>query len=354
MAKNVTLQMIADRVGVSKSTVSDVLRARKAKVKVSKTTKDKIFQAVKDLNYVPNAAARALVTGRTESVGFLLSSKTSHGLANPFYASIAAGVQAEASSKGYNCIFNCYDLSSVKEFVMPSKVRRKIVDGIVISGQIEEDVLQMFIDSGLPFILVGENADFPVEGVLSVARNLRFDWVTSFKHLCELGHRRIAVGGIETELGYLHYKQTVEEFREMWSGPEIEFLSYNCPNECGGVIEYAYKQGAEWVKSEWRPSAVIGHDQWCVGFAKAILDAGLECPGDVSIISTCDTVLCKWFRPALTAIELPLYDGGKEATSLLIDYINRDINWVEANRRSMNIWQNHKLVVRESTGVPCG
>ncbi|AQQ71763.1 Glucose-resistance amylase regulator [Limihaloglobus sulfuriphilus] len=352
MSNTVTLQVIADRVGVSKSTVSDVLRARKSKYKVSQATRDRIHQTVKELNYVPNAAARALVTGKTHSIGFLLSSRTNLGLANNYFASILSGVQAAAKEKGYSCVVNCYDMSSVKDFVMPSKVRKKIVDGIVISGRIEEDVLQMFVDSGLPFILVGESTDFTVDGILSVARDLPVDWISSFEYLAKLGHRKIAVGGLETSLGCVVFQKSIQAFREQHPEYDIEFSSYKSLNADTGIMNIAYQQGIEWAKSSERPTAVVGHDQWCVGFISAVLDSGFSCPGDISVISSCDTDLCRWFRPSITAMELPLYQGGKKAAEVLVDYIDRSITWMEANRLANQIWTNHELVIRDSTG-PC-
>lgn len=353
MAKAVTLKMIADKVGVSKSTVSDVLRSRVAKVKVSDSTKEKIFQAVKELNYEPNAAARALVTGKTHNIGFLLSSKTNHGLANNYFSSIMSGVQCASIKRGYNCFVNCYDLSSVKEFVMPSKFRRRVVDGLIISGRIEEQILQMFIDSGLPFILVGENADFPVEGILSVARNLSIDWLTTFEYLYEQGHRHIAVGGIETHLGFERYENAVKEYRSKYPDRDIEFSTYSCIDESCAVMDVAYRQGSDWKTAAGHPTAVVGHDQWCVGFMSGVIDAGYNCPDDISVVSSCDTTLCKWFRPAITAMGLPLYEGGMAAAEVLIDYIERKTNWVEANRRAATIWNDHELIVRESTGKAC-
>jgi len=352
VVKAVTLQMIADRVGVSKSTVSDVLRARVAKIKVSQATKDRIYQAVKELDYVPNAAASALVTGKTSSIGFLLSSKTNSGLANSYFASILSGVQAATKDRSYNCIVNCYDLSQIKEFVIPSKVKRKIVDGLIISGCIEEEVLQLFIDSGLPFILVGESADFPIDGILSVARNLPVDWLTAFEHLVELGHRKVAIGGLETELGYMDYKKSVLHFQEKHPDTDVKFSAYKGIGKGTDVMKTAYQQGLDWTESTDRPTAVIGHDQWCVGFTSAILDSGLSCPGDISVISSCDTDMCKWFRPSITAMELPLFDGGRKATEVLIDYIEKKTNWMESNRLAEGIWNDHELVIRNSTSAP--
>ena len=241
--------MIADRVGVSKSTVSDVLRSRNTIVKVSETTKSKIHRAVKDLNYVPNAAARALVTGKTNNIGFLLSSKTTLGLSNIYFSSIMSGVQSAAGSKGYNCVVNCYDLSSIKEFVMPSKVRRKTVDGLVISGRIEEDVLQTFIDSSLPFILVGENADFPVEGVLAVARNIAQDWMTAFEYLNELGHKHIEVAGIECHQAGELFSEVAGDFQKAHPESGIKISSFECLKPSADIMQDAYAYGRHWAES---------------------------------------------------------------------------------------------------------
>ncbi|AQQ10266.1 Glucose-resistance amylase regulator [Sedimentisphaera cyanobacteriorum] len=352
MAQNITLQNIADHVGVSKSTVSDVLRNRRGKVKVSEKTREKIHAAVKELGYIPNAAAKALVTGKTGNIGFLLSSKVNHGLANPFFASIMAGVQAGATSKGYNCIVNCYDLSTVKDFVMPSKLKRKFVDGLVISGRIEEDILQMFIDSGIPFILVGINADFPVEGVLSVTRNLKDDWKSSFDYLVGLGHRNIAVGGIETELAKQIFREAVQEYKDNSETSFVKFSNYTVPDDCNDVMNQAVLDGKKWAHTSTRsrPTAVIGHDQWCTGFMKSVFEAGYSCPQDVSILCTCDTILCKWSRPSMTAINLPMHQAGTQAACLLIDYIDRNVNWIETNRRAGDIWKVNKLTERQSTG----
>ena len=350
MTRTVTLQMIAEKVGVSKSTVSDVLRRRVGKVRVSQNTKERILQAVKELNYEPNAAARALVTGKTHNIAFLLSSKTNLGLANNYFATLMSGVQMAAKNRGYNCIVNCYDLSSIKEFVLPSKFKRRSVDGMVISGRIEEEVLQVFIDSGFPFILVGENADFPVDGVLSIARNIVTDWVTIFEYLYSLGHRHMAVGGIETVLGLEHFKVAVKQFDAKAKDRSTCIECYTSMDSTIGAMENAYQRAVKWSAMKDAPTAIIGHDQFCVGFAAGAFDSGKKCPEDFSLVSSCDTSLCKWSRPKITAMALPLFDGGRAAADLLIDYIEKNVNWLEANRKASTIWYDHELIVRESCG----
>jgi LacI family transcriptional regulator len=353
MSQRVTLRDIAQKVGVSKSTVSDVLRQRVGKVKVSENTKDKIFKTAKELEYEPNSAARALITGKTNNIGFLLSSETTLGLANTYFASLMSGVGDACKTGGYNCIVSSYDLSSVKKFVMPSKLKRRNVDGFVISGNIRNEVVQMFIDSGLPFVLVGENADFPVDGVLSVARDLAADWVKVFRYLYDNGHRHIAVGGIETERGMRLLNEAKMRFRTICGDPDVRFFAYDA-TDCAekDVFNFANNKARTWYNTKDRPTAVVGHDQWCLGFLSGVLDAGASCPADVSIISTSDTVLCQWCRPSISAVSLPLYESGKAVTDLLIKVIEKDINWIDAHEKTKTIWEDRKLVIRNSSG-PC-
>jgi DNA-binding LacI/PurR family transcriptional regulator len=349
MAKTVTLGMIAERVGVTKSTISDVLRNRVGKVKVSDRTREKIHKAVKELNYEPNVAARSLATGKTNSIGFLLSSSTTLGLANTYFASLMAGVQNSCKQRGYNCVVSSYDMSSLKNFVMPTKVRQRSVDGVVITGHVEDEVIQMIIDNGIPFALIGESTDFPLEGLLSVAQNLKNDWLNAFGYLYNLGHRHIGVGGIIRERGKRAFKKAIEEFKQKHPEDGVKFECYYNAESGMSAFDFAYEQAQGWAERKERPTAVVGHDQWCIGFLAGIKDSKFECPKDVSILSTCDTTLCQWYRPAITAFSLPLYESACEIADILIDTIEKECTWVQANQKASKLWNESELIERDST-----
>lgn len=348
MAKTVTLGMIAERVGVTKSTISDVLRNRVGKVKVSERTRERIHKAVEELNYEPNGAARALATGKTYSIGFLLSSTTTLGLANTYFASLMAGVQNSCKRRGYNCVVSSYDMSSIKSFVMPTKVRQRSIDGVVITGHVEDEVIQLFIDNGIPFALIGESTDFPLEGLLSVAQNLKADWVNAFEYLYDLGHRHIGVGGIIRPRGQRAFKRAVDEFNAKHPDTDVKFECYYNASSDKSAFDFAYDRAVEWADKKERPTAVIGHDQWCVGFLAGVKDSRFSCPEDVSVVSTCDTTLCQWYRPAITAFSLPLYESADQISDILIDIIEKKLTWVQANRKASKIWKQSKLIERGS------
>ena len=352
MSKRVTLQMIADKVGVTKSTVSDVLRKRQSKIKVSENTKKKIHQAVKDLGYEPNGVARALVTGKTHNIGFLLSFASSTCLANTFFSSLLSGVQNSTKNRGYNCVVDCCDLSSTENFMIPAKFSRKALDGIVIVGSVSTAVLKKLIENDMPFIQIVENPEFSAEKMLAVSRYHKYDWFNAFEYLTKLGHKSIAVGGLESKHDFKDYHEAVNNFNSKYSDLNVEFTSYSCPQDCSDVLEYAYQKGKQWVDLKNRPSALVGNGDWCIGFISAVLDSGLKCPGDLSVICPCDNLLCESFRPTITSIHFPVFDGGEQAASILIDYIEKKIDWEKARQLTSNIWSERKLIVRDSTSKP--
>ena len=244
-------------------------------------------------------------------------------------------------------------MTTVQSFVVPAKLRRRNVDGLVLTGNIENEVLQTFIDSGLPFILVGENTDFPKEGILAVARDLVDDWLVVFDYLYGLGHRKIAVGGIATLRGLRLFNRATDTFKKRH--PEDKDIDFQCyvdidSDSRDSAFELACKKADDWVSSSNRPTAVVGHDQWCTGFLAGVIDHGGKCPEDVSIICTCDTVLSQWCRPALTSMNIPLVESGAAVTNLLIQYIEKKINWIDANLQAKDIWKGRHLIFRDSAG----
>lgn len=348
--KKVTLQMIADKVGVSKSTVSEVLRQRKGKIQVGEATRQKILDFAQKVNFEPNAAARSLITGKTYSIGFLLSSHTNLGIANNYFATILSGVQHACRSRGYGCNVSVYDLSSIKDFVMPMKLRRRSVDAVVISGFVEEEVLQCFIQNNIPFILIGETTDFPLEGILTVARDIMSDWLKIFDYLHQLGHRHIGVGGTIGRRWHTLLDQAIAIFNGKHPNEDVVFERFNGVERDDDVFLSAFEQGKKWSKSESRPTAVVSHDQWCLGFMAGIRESGKNCPQDVSIVSSCDTILCQWAYPSITAISLPLYESGIAATEILINLIEEKITLMEAHRNAAKVLGERELIIRKSTG----
>ena len=345
----VTMSDIAARVGVSRPTVSDVLRGRAGKVKVSERTRKRILDVVKELNYAPSSVARALAIGKNHNIAFLLSSKTTLGIANDYFATLLAGVQEGCKQRGYNCQVDCYDLSSIKEFVMPSNLKSRHVDGVVISGYVEDEVVQELVDHKIPFILVGESTDFSRDRILSVSRDIVSSYVEIFEHLHSKGHTDIMVGGIVSK----HAKQLVEDSKELFLSrnkiAKVVFHEHGTFTLEQDAFECGYEQAKKWAEMSSRPTSLVSDDKFCIGFLKGIRECGFSCPEEISVVSSCDTTLCQWFEPGITAVSTYLYENGLALTNLFIDFLEDKAGWAEVNKKAAGVWKDGELIIRSST-----
>ncbi len=340
---------IAKYAGVAVSTVCDVLRQRQnGKVKISDETKNKILAAVKELDYRPQASARALVTGKTRSIGFVLSSKTPLGLANHYFASIMAGVEKYCKETGYNLLIGTNDLTTTKNFIAPDKLRSRSVDGLVVCGPVENEIVKMFITYGIPFVLVGETAEYPREEVLSVAEDMPATWYEIFDYLYKLRHRNIFVGGVNSKRVADLLETAIKKFKHDHSDKNL-IINRDEVNTQFDQIGYAAAYVNKWEQLNNKFTATIGHGHWCVGFLKGLSAAGYKCPQQMSIISTTDDVLCQYLTPSITTYCSPVYENGYVIAKLLIEYIEGNKTLDQAKKDSDTVWKRSGMIVREST-----
>ena len=353
LKSRVTIQDLAKIAGVAKSTVSDVLSERKSGTRVSQKTREKILGIAEKFNYTPQASARALSTGKTYNIGFLLSSKVTLGLANAYFSTIMAGVQQACIEQDYNCTVSSYDLSTIDNFVMPNKLRQRSVDGVVITGQVESKVIERFIEKQIPFVMVGDTTDFPLQGILAVARDMVTNWFDILTYLTKLGHRHVMIPGLFGLRSRELLSKGIELFRK--NNPSVD-LKVDVPileETEDNQFRVAFAAGEAWARRDARSraTAVVSNDQWCLGFLSAIQRSGLACPRDLSVLCPSDTSLCEWFNPAITAIDMELFEYGREASNLLIDLLEKRISLADAYRRTADSWKPGKLIIRESTGA---
>lgn len=344
-----TLKDIAQVAGLSVSTVSDVLRKRTGKVKVSEKTSKRVFALAKDLGYEPNSAAHALVTGRTCNIGFLLSDRTTLGLANYYFATYLSGVEAACKERGYACVVSAYDLSSVKNLVTPAKLRKNSVDGIIITGYVESAVLDVLARYNVPFLLLGGGVDQQKSNVLMVARDIAEEWLELFKYLYQTGCTKIGIADIEAKRIQQSLRSAISRFESQY-GDAVAFTIYEVPYDVN-QFDHAEQVAAKWLAQDpnTRPDGIISHDQWCVGFLSEIIRAGVTTPDEVSVVSTIDTVHCRHYHPRLSALAVPLFEHACDITHLFADYIEEKIDFHEAERRALQLKIKGTLVVRETS-----
>jgi LacI family transcriptional regulator len=323
---------IAKLAKVSPTTVSHAINETRF---VMPETKKRVFEAMKKLKYQPNLLARSLATGKTHTIGLVISD-----IRNPFYPELVQGVEELAVQNNYN-IFLCntdYDIEKGLKSI-GALIKRKIDGIIVASSQVDSSVIDQLIDTDVNFVLV----DWCKRNIK--ADSLYFDYKVgiseAISHLYSLGHRNICfISGPKklktAEIRMRNFIDTVKSYR----GKKINYKIL----EGNHKIEGGYDAGKKILKEKNLPTAVVcSNDLTAAGAMKAFQSERVKIPDDISIIGLDNIVLTEIVSPTLTTIELERYEIGKTAMEMLLNRIkNKDLP------KQTCIFKT-RLIIREST-----
>lgn len=346
--KRTTLKNIAEMAGVSMAAVSGVLN-NSAKINCSKDKREQILQLAKMYDYAPQSMARALSTRRTYQIGFMVSTKVTLGLANTYFSTLMAGVQHVCQQRGYLLTVTAYDLSSIEDFVIPQKLKQQSVDGVIIAGSTAPEVVKLIQKFDIPFILFSDPLlvePFYEKSEHNNIVSLSYDNLANnrlaLEYLARLGHRKIAVSSLPYFKNYFH------NIRRSSDLDLIEIVDEDMDKfECG--IELA-KQWLAAPRAE-RYTGMYTCDQVCCGFLSALHEnSRVKCPADISLISNCETPLCKFSYPKLTAIDNDVYLQGVTGINILLNVLDNKISLEDAKKASEPFYKAGKLIIRDSCG----
>ncbi len=337
--RRITSQKVAERAGVSRTTVSFVLNEVDAQI--SPETRQRVLQAARELGYVPDAAARSLVSGRTHILGLIICQSPDHITIDAYIHQVIYGLSEAGRQRGFRVL-----LEAVEDVSRPDAyihlVRAKRIDGILLSGPRSDDnQLPALIDDGFPTVLLGRLNHSSVSFVDVDNASAAYQAVT---HLANLGHRRIAcitngplvyTSAAERLLGYRQALQQADL-------PEDETLIRYGEFE----PESGYRAMQSLLSLPHQPTAVfVASDVVAFGAIAAVRDVERRVPEDVAIIGFDDVPVSRYFTPALTTVRLPAVEQGRRGGEMLIDLIEGKP--IVESRLVLPT----QLVVRQSCGV---
>lgn len=297
---------VARRAGVSVSTVSRVL-SNKPDAAIPPVTVDRIKRLAKELHYVPNASARALVSRKTHTIGLYTPNRLE--LSDPHFGQMLVAVEEKARSLGYFVVL-ATELDGL--------VEQARVDGILALDYPSESYPEVpFRDKGIVFAYNAEQAKQNCVTWSDSEGGAR-----AGQYLTSLGHRHVAVfygddqetDGINRTPKGIGFEQAIREanatcraFTRRLSRDEIEN---------GYLMTQALLQDRQGI------TAIFArHDLTAMGVLKALREAGLSIPRDLSVISYFDTVLAYAADPALTSVRTPIAEAGEVALEQLVKII---------------------------------
>ena len=335
----VTIKDIARQLQVSTTTISNALNDKPG---VGKAVKEKIVQMAREMGYQPNYFAKCLVSKQSFAIGLIVSS-----IADPFFSELALGVNEKVSELGYTMmLFNTnYNIENEKKSI--EMLKSKEADGILLSTVLQNDPnIDLLNEMQIPFVLVNRLILNPKKAsrIDSVSADNYGGSYKAARHLCRLGHTKIAViaGDMEASSAILLTEGAKDAFAEFGITIQPDLFV-----ECGFYREKAYQAAKDILAQKNRPTAfLIQGDNMALGVREAAYEAGLKVPEDLAIVGFDDISISSLAGIELTTVSQNQYNMGMTGAQLLINKIKGQ----NQSGISSKIEMEAELIIRNSCG----
>ena len=331
-----TIHDVAKRAGVGSITVSRVINNSGY---ISSETRERIQKAIDELGYVPNTLARSLRSRRTNTVALIVTDIT-----NPFFTTLARGVEDAANEAGYTVIFCNTDESAAKEEKYLNVLLQKQVDGLLlVPTQRSVNSIHQILKHGTPVVVLDRR--IPEVDVDSVRCDSLDGAYKLTKYLVSLGHRQIAimsgaVGVSTADDRVAGYRKALEEDGIAISDRYIlrgEFTS-----------DSGYSMTEQAINLPLRPTALIAANNFItIGAMKALQEAEMEVPEDMALAGFDDLPPAIVTFPFFTVVSQPAYEMGTQAMQLLLKRLS-----AKEVVAFQEVILPTQLIVRRSSGPP--
>ena len=337
MVKSLSLEDIARLSGVSRSTVSRVINNQPY---VSERSRERVSRVIREHNYQPNLAARALASQRSKVIGVLIPHDVAELFTDPFFPTLLGSITTASNALGYGVTLWLATAHGDHHSLYLNAFNESLVDGIVIaSATFDSAFLEWLAGFKKPVVFVGA-APHSMPNVSFVDVDNRTGATIATRHLLDRGCCRIGmiegrsgqVANIHRREGYLHALESAGISADpAWiipNGNYTESGGYRC-------MKQLLTQDVDGV--------FAANDMMALGALRAIREAGLRVPQDIAVIGFDGVPFSAVSNPPLSTISQPIGMLGEEATRTLIYLLENDVP--QALYKILPV----ELVVREST-----
>ncbi|MDT0327321.1 LacI family DNA-binding transcriptional regulator [Nocardiopsis lambiniae] len=309
-----TLEMVAERAGVGRGTVSRVINGS---AQVSPRTREAVHNAIAELGYSPNQAARTLVTRRTDTIALVVSEPRDRLFSDPFFADIIRGVSSVLHERDLQLM-----LTTARSEIEHKRVGDYLsgfhVDGALLVSLHRDDPLsERLASAGVPVVHGGRPHSPEQPAPFCVDIDNVGGAEQAVRYLLEQGHRRIATisGPLDMNAGVERLRGYQRVMAEAGLDIDDRFVVQGDFSVEGGAraMERLLDGGAE-------PDAIfVASDMMAIGGLRVLRSRGLRVPDDIALIGHDDTLMAQHSDPALTTVHQPTVQMGREMARLLVD-----------------------------------
>ena len=339
LMSKVTIKDIAQRAGVSKTTVSFALNHPG---RLSKETYKRIMAIIDELGYVPNPFARSLTTKRLGAIGLLLPQKIGDIFANPHMTQVISGIGEECERREFSLAI----LPLIRGRIIEA-ARKSYVDGLITIGVGPgHEVVSLLKQNHIPFVTIDGEESASIINIGIDQKNAAADLM---RHVLKRGHQRLAILALEpdtkpsgSEISSIVVQRRLEGFQAVLKDAGLSITDTRVfLQNCKGSIQSGYESAYHILSLDQRPTAIVAmSDITAIGAMIAARELGLEIPEDVAVAGFDDIPESVLVSPRLTTIHQPDRDKGAEAARMVINMLN--------GSSGQHIKLPYQLIVRES------
>jgi DNA-binding LacI/PurR family transcriptional regulator len=320
---------VAELAGVSYQTVSRVLHDSPH---VRGETRDRVLAAIRQLDYRPNSMARALVTGRSKTLGVVSFDTTLYGPASTLF-----GIEQAAHDAGYAVsVSSLRSLNRDTVLAAIEQLRDQGVDGVAVIAPLRAGVdalRHIRSDFAVVAVAAGPSASIPVATVDQMAGA-----AAATRHLLSLGHKTVW-----HLAGPPDWKEAEERIEGWKSALNAEGAPIPEPLRGDWTPRSGYELGQSLLKIREVTAVLVANDQMALGLLRRLYEAGREVPRDLSVVGFDDIPEAAYFTPPLTTVRQDFAELGRRCLHILLSRI-------EGDSAPASVVVAPELVVRSSTG----
>ena len=329
----ITIKDVAREANVSVASVSRALNGGSG---VTEETGQRIRAVASRLRYIPHAAARMLITRRTNTIGALLPD-----LYGEFFSELIRGIDLAARSRGLHLLVSSSHGDSAVAAVALRAMQGRVDGMLIMSAHVDEAFLQANLSDGLPTVLINSAVMSGAYGVLNID-NFAGAYAM-VRHLRQVGHLDIAfIAGPENNYDA---QQRENGYRMAMAalapGATIRIVEGDFTEEAG------YRAGREIIAMERRPQAIFAaNDMMAVGCMHALREAGVRVPQDIALAGFDDIPIARYIAPPLSTVRVRIVELGRSALENVAAMLENPDHQITAGATF-----DCEIVVRETCGA---